>query len=72
MNSLTLTNKFDLTVKCLTKNEKTSKQCKMLLLASRSMNTKQQQQFNNIGANNSLLNNSGSQQNKANMLSFNQ
>ncbi len=62
-------------------NDKTTRQCKMLLMASKSLsssssNTNKQNQFNSTGANNLLYNNNSSsqqqQQNKANMLSFNQ
>ena len=63
-------------------NDKTTRQCKMLLMASKSLstNTNKQNQFNSAGANNLLYNNNSSQQqqqqqqqqNKTNMLSFNQ
>jgi enhancer of mRNA-decapping protein 4 len=49
-------------------NDKTTRQCKMLLLASKSLNTQKQPQF---GASVGLLSNSN-QQNKSSMLSFNQ
>lgn len=53
-------------------NDKSTKQCKMLLLASKSLNTHKQQQLFGTMSSGLLSNNVNNNSNKSNMLSFHQ